>query len=172
MKRYRHHRSFERLWRPRGARLSLSQVTPFTPACVRPLAATLHSRGCETVRLRKRRRPSHDRAGCGLSGISRPGHQDYRRERRPSRCRHPQRGHMVFGAAEAFTPEQLLQVYDTNVLSTQRVNRPRCRNCANRKGWCYGLGHQHSRWHSALSFTLLLRRRRLWMRSLSAMPQS
>src|ERR1700733_6928783 len=32
-------------------------------------------------------------------------------------------GHMVFGAAEAFTPEQLLQVYDTNVLSTQRVNR-------------------------------------------------
>jgi NAD(P)-dependent dehydrogenase (short-subunit alcohol dehydrogenase family) len=32
-------------------------------------------------------------------------------------------GHMVFGAAEAFPPEQLLQVYDTNVLSTQRVNR-------------------------------------------------
>jgi NAD(P)-dependent dehydrogenase (short-subunit alcohol dehydrogenase family) len=32
-------------------------------------------------------------------------------------------GHMVFGAAEAFTPEQLLQVYDTNVLSTQRINR-------------------------------------------------
>jgi NAD(P)-dependent dehydrogenase (short-subunit alcohol dehydrogenase family) len=32
-------------------------------------------------------------------------------------------GHMVFGAAEAFTPEQLLQVYDINVLSTQRVNR-------------------------------------------------
>jgi len=32
-------------------------------------------------------------------------------------------GHMVFGAAEAFTPEQLMQVFDTNVLSTQRVNR-------------------------------------------------
>src|ERR1700678_4048882 len=32
-------------------------------------------------------------------------------------------GHMVFGAAEAFTPEQLVQVFDTNVLSTQRVNR-------------------------------------------------
>jgi NAD(P)-dependent dehydrogenase (short-subunit alcohol dehydrogenase family) len=32
-------------------------------------------------------------------------------------------GHMVLGAAEAFTPEQLAQVYDTNVLSTQRVNR-------------------------------------------------
>lgn len=32
-------------------------------------------------------------------------------------------GNMVFGAAEAFTPEQLVQIYDTNVLSTQRVNR-------------------------------------------------
>jgi NAD(P)-dependent dehydrogenase (short-subunit alcohol dehydrogenase family) len=30
---------------------------------------------------------------------------------------------MVFGPAEAFTPEQLAQLYDTNVLSTQRVNR-------------------------------------------------
>src|SRR5215213_6136069 len=32
-------------------------------------------------------------------------------------------GYMVFGPAEAFTPEQLAQLYDTNVLSTQRVNR-------------------------------------------------
>jgi NAD(P)-dependent dehydrogenase (short-subunit alcohol dehydrogenase family) len=32
-------------------------------------------------------------------------------------------GHMVFGPAETFTPEQLAQLYDTNVLSTQRVNR-------------------------------------------------
>jgi NAD(P)-dependent dehydrogenase (short-subunit alcohol dehydrogenase family) len=32
-------------------------------------------------------------------------------------------GHMVFGPAEAFTPEQLVQIYDVNVLSTQRVNR-------------------------------------------------
>jgi NAD(P)-dependent dehydrogenase (short-subunit alcohol dehydrogenase family) len=32
-------------------------------------------------------------------------------------------GHMVFGPAEAFTPEQLAQAYDTNVLSAQRVNR-------------------------------------------------
>src|SRR5216683_4597843 len=30
---------------------------------------------------------------------------------------------MVFGPAEAFTPEQLAQLYDVNVLSTQRVNR-------------------------------------------------
>ncbi|MFD5627839.1 SDR family oxidoreductase [Streptomyces sp. NPDC127072] len=32
-------------------------------------------------------------------------------------------GHMVTGPAEAFTPEELAAVYDTNVLGTQRVNR-------------------------------------------------
>src|SRR6267142_377345 len=32
-------------------------------------------------------------------------------------------GHMVFGPAEAFTPEQFADLYDINVLSTQRVNR-------------------------------------------------
>src|SRR6201996_2265900 len=32
-------------------------------------------------------------------------------------------GHMVFGPSEAFTPEQLAELYDVNVLSTQRVNR-------------------------------------------------
>ncbi|MBC7977046.1 MAG: SDR family NAD(P)-dependent oxidoreductase [Myxococcales bacterium] len=32
-------------------------------------------------------------------------------------------GHMVYGPSEAFTPEQLAQQYDVNVLSTQRVNR-------------------------------------------------
>src|SRR4030081_1974837 len=32
-------------------------------------------------------------------------------------------GHMSFGPAEAFTPEQLAELYDVNVLSTQRVNR-------------------------------------------------
>jgi len=32
-------------------------------------------------------------------------------------------GHMVLGPAEAFTPEQLADQYDINVLSTQRVNR-------------------------------------------------
>jgi len=31
--------------------------------------------------------------------------------------------HMVFGPAEAFTPEQYAELYDVNVLSTQRVNR-------------------------------------------------
>jgi NAD(P)-dependent dehydrogenase (short-subunit alcohol dehydrogenase family) len=32
-------------------------------------------------------------------------------------------GHMSFGPAEAFTPEQFAQLYDINVLSAQRVNR-------------------------------------------------
>src|ERR1700691_6412979 len=32
-------------------------------------------------------------------------------------------GHMTFGPSEAFTPEQLAELYDVNVLSTQRVNR-------------------------------------------------
>lgn len=32
-------------------------------------------------------------------------------------------GHMVFGPAEAFAPEQFAQQYDVNVLGTQRVNR-------------------------------------------------
>ena len=32
-------------------------------------------------------------------------------------------GHMVLGPAEAFTPEQLAELYDVNVLSAQRVNR-------------------------------------------------
>lgn len=32
-------------------------------------------------------------------------------------------GHMVFGPAEAFTPDQLAELYDTNVLGTRRVNR-------------------------------------------------
>ncbi|NEA34875.1 SDR family oxidoreductase [Streptomyces sp. SID13031] len=32
-------------------------------------------------------------------------------------------GHMVLGPAEAFTPEQLADIYDTNVVGTQRLNR-------------------------------------------------
>jgi NAD(P)-dependent dehydrogenase (short-subunit alcohol dehydrogenase family) len=32
-------------------------------------------------------------------------------------------GHMVTGPAEAFTPEQIAEIYDTNVLGTQRLNR-------------------------------------------------
>ena len=32
-------------------------------------------------------------------------------------------GHMAFGPTEAFAPEQLAQLYDVNVVGTQRVNR-------------------------------------------------
>ncbi|KAL1880818.1 hypothetical protein VTK73DRAFT_4988 [Phialemonium thermophilum] len=32
-------------------------------------------------------------------------------------------GHMVYGPAEAFTPEQLAEMYDVNTLGTQRLNR-------------------------------------------------
>ena len=32
-------------------------------------------------------------------------------------------GHMAFGPAEAFAPEQFAQLYDSNVLGAQRVNR-------------------------------------------------
>jgi NAD(P)-dependent dehydrogenase (short-subunit alcohol dehydrogenase family) len=32
-------------------------------------------------------------------------------------------GHMVYGPAEAFTPDQLAALYDVNVVGTQRVNR-------------------------------------------------
>jgi len=32
-------------------------------------------------------------------------------------------GHMVWGPSEAFTPEQLAELYDVNVLGTQRLNR-------------------------------------------------
>jgi NAD(P)-dependent dehydrogenase (short-subunit alcohol dehydrogenase family) len=32
-------------------------------------------------------------------------------------------GHMVTGPTEAFTPEQIADIYDTNVLGTQRLNR-------------------------------------------------
>ena len=82
-------------------------------------------------------------------------------------------GHMVFGAAEAFTPEQLLQVYDTNVLSTQRVNRaalPQLRK--QKRVWCYGLGAPALAVAHRLIFHPILRRRQLWMRSLSAMRQN
>ena len=32
-------------------------------------------------------------------------------------------GHMAYGPAEAFTPQHLAELYDINVLRTQRVNR-------------------------------------------------
>ena len=55
-------------------------------------------------------------------------------------------GHMVLGPTEAFTPEQLAAVYDTNVLSTQRVNRaalPHLR--AQGSGWLVWVGSTSTR---------------------------
>jgi NAD(P)-dependent dehydrogenase (short-subunit alcohol dehydrogenase family) len=55
-------------------------------------------------------------------------------------------GHMVFGPAEAFTPEQYIQQFDVNVLGTQRVNRvalPHFR--AKRKGTLVWVGSSSTR---------------------------
>jgi NAD(P)-dependent dehydrogenase (short-subunit alcohol dehydrogenase family) len=55
-------------------------------------------------------------------------------------------GHMVTGPAEAFTPEQLAELYDTNVLGTQRLNRaalPHLR--ANRDGLVVWVGSSSTR---------------------------
>lgn len=43
-------------------------------------------------------------------------------------------GHMVTGPTEAFTPEELMAVYDTNVLGTQRVNRAVLPHLRGRRG--------------------------------------
>lgn len=55
-------------------------------------------------------------------------------------------GHMVTGPAEAFTPDELAAVHDTNVLGTQRVNRaalPHLR--AQRHGLLVWIGSTSSR---------------------------
>ena len=55
-------------------------------------------------------------------------------------------GHMVFGPAEAFTPDQFIQQYDVNVLGAQRVNRaalPRLR--AQGKGLLVWVGSSSTR---------------------------
>jgi hypothetical protein len=40
---------------------------------------------------------------------------------------------MVFGPLEAFTPEQLAELYDIKVLSTQRMNRAALRQLRRQK---------------------------------------
>ena len=84
-------------------------------------------------------------------------------------------GHMVFGPAEAFTPnEQLLRRSMTPTCSAHNASIvPRCRNCANRKrGWSYGLGAPALAVARRHIFHPTLRRRPRWMRSPSAMPPS
>jgi NAD(P)-dependent dehydrogenase (short-subunit alcohol dehydrogenase family) len=55
-------------------------------------------------------------------------------------------GHMVFGPAEALTPDQFIQQYDVNVLGAQRVNRaalPHLRD--QRKGLLVWVGSSSTR---------------------------
>jgi NAD(P)-dependent dehydrogenase (short-subunit alcohol dehydrogenase family) len=59
----------------------------------------------------------------------------------------------VFGPAEAFTPEQLAELYDVNVLSTQRVNRAALPSCANR-----GMGS----WYGCQAAVARAERRPIW----------
>ena len=65
-------------------------------------------------------------------------------------------GHMVFGPTEAFTPEQFADLYDTNVLGTQRVNRRASAAACEERGTSrLGLEQQHPRRDAALSGALL-----------------
>ena len=70
-------------------------------------------------------------------------------------------GHMVFGPAEAFTPEQFAELYDANVLSAQRVNRsasssPRAGNGSGR----LDLQQQRARRNAPVSRSVLRRQGR------------
>ncbi|NAZ86879.1 SDR family NAD(P)-dependent oxidoreductase [Kineococcus indalonis] len=55
-------------------------------------------------------------------------------------------GHMVLGPAEAFTPEQLHEVFDVNAVSTQRLNRAVLRHLrARRDGLVVWIGSTSTR---------------------------
>jgi NAD(P)-dependent dehydrogenase (short-subunit alcohol dehydrogenase family) len=80
-------------------------------------------------------------------------------------------GHMVFGPAEAFTPEQLAELYDINVLSTQRVNRatlPVLRKQS--KGLVVWIGSTRTRGGTPPYLAPYLPPKLAWMLSPSAMP--
>ena len=71
-----------------------------------------------------------------------------------------------FGPAEAFTPEQLAQLYDVNVLGTQRVNRaalPHMRKQG--RGLLVWVSSSSTRRrHAAIPGALLRGEGRRWMR--------
>lgn len=77
-----------------------------------PVAAELEGRGISAIDLDVQ---SQDSADAAIAEI-------LRRHGRLDVIVH-NAGHMVEGPAEAFTPEQLLSLYDVNVAGTQRVNR-------------------------------------------------
>src|SRR5271155_3540404 len=82
-------------------------------------------------------------------------------------------GHMVFGPAEAFTPEQFAELYDINVLSTQRVNRsalPQLRKQG--RGLLVWVSSSSVAGGTPRISHRTLQRRRVWMRWPSSMPAS
>jgi NAD(P)-dependent dehydrogenase (short-subunit alcohol dehydrogenase family) len=78
-------------------------------------------------------------------------------------------GHMVLGPAEAFTPEQLADVYDVNVLGAQRSTAPPSPTCASRaKGCSCGSAARARAGAARRSSARTSRPRRRWTRSPSA----
>ena len=135
-------------------------ATPSTPPCATPRAAT---------RRRSRRSP---RFAGDTASICAPSNSTSSREAsadagvaeivadsgRIDVVVH-NAGHMVFGPAEAFTPEQSPQLYDINVLGTQRVNRaalPHLRR-QGRGCWSGCRFAAHARRHAALPGAVLRR---------------
>ena len=78
-------------------------------------------------------------------------------------------GHMVFATTEAFTPEQLLEVYDTNVLSTQGVKRAALSQLRKqKKGLVLRVGSTSARGGTPPYLSPYFAAKALWMRLLSA----
>jgi NAD(P)-dependent dehydrogenase (short-subunit alcohol dehydrogenase family) len=82
-------------------------------------------------------------------------------------------GHMVFGPAEAFLPEQLAELYDVNLLSTHRVNRaalPQLRK--QKQGLIIWVSSSSAAGGTPPYLAPILRRRPVWMRWQSSCPVS
>jgi NAD(P)-dependent dehydrogenase (short-subunit alcohol dehydrogenase family) len=82
-------------------------------------------------------------------------------------------GHMMLGPAEAFTPEQYAELYDINVLGTQRVNRaalPQLRKQG--KGLLVWVSSSSTGAAPRPSLRPISRPRPRWTRSLFPMPGS
>ena len=83
-------------------------------------------------------------------------------------------GHMAFGPAEAFMPEQFASLYDINVIGPQRLNRAALPHMRNRGGeslvnW---VGSTSTRGGTPPYLAPTSRRKRRWTRSRSAMQAS